>query len=891
MINVKHIKLSEKVKITIALCVSILILTSLGIYANLNTIRYKQSMKDVNHSGVVITQSQDILTAIQDVQSAYRGYIITNDSSFLKSFDIASRILHTRTSSISKMAVSKEQRMLLDTISNLVKEQRELAYSILVKRKYISFLSAWNLLNSSEESRITNKLRYYVLKFINLEKVVQAQKLKKENENFNKVIYILTLSVIAAVLITLSTLIYIRKIFERLVNTEALLLKSQLRLETILDKLPIGVIIVNKYNNEYHANNKAIILLDEHLSTEDKAVEMMNGPHTFSGALNPELRDKLLITNAIRGEENIGFNETVIEVNGKNTPFRVSAIPLYNEKNELEYAISVFDDISNIKQFENELIEAKKLVEESLKLKESFLSNMSHEIRTPINAILGFAELLDKRDLGTQENEYIRIIRSAGENLLRLLNDILDFSKLESNMMVFEEHPVSIDGILNSIVNLFLPKAKNKGLTLVYECDKNIPEMVVGDPVRLTQVITNIVGNAIKFTPKGSVLIFAHHISTDKEYTTIRFDIKDSGIGISKDKLAKVFRRFEQAGVETTRFYGGTGLGLSIAKHIVESQGGKISVTSELGIGSVFSFTMPFKNYDASKASNNITLIESIDDLSFLEHLKILLVEDNLLNIKLINGIFLGSNVAMDIAETGKQTIEKLKENSYDLILMDIELPDMNGYDITRLIRRELKLQIPIIALTAHALAGEKERCLESGMNDYLTKPVNTKQLFEKIGTYVSSPSSNKERGVKDHVMVEHKVTKVSPVQKLFSTNQSVVDLNYLHELSDNNKEFEKEVIELFLQQAPQQLEELDKAVNNKDYPTIKMIAHKLKSSTAVTIGRSLSEHFELLEETASHNELTDNAINSYNKVKEILHLGIHQLQGLLKTEYNVAST
>src|SRR5690606_23360988 len=163
--------------------------------------------------------------------------------------------------------------------------------------------------------------------------------------------------------------------------------------------------------------------------------------------------------------------------------------PLYNEKEQLEYAISVFDDISTIKQFENELIEAKKLVEESLGLKESFLSNMSHEIRTPINAILGFAELLGKRDIGVEENEYVRIIRSAGENQVRLLNDIHDFSKLESNMMVFEEHPVSIDGILNSICNLYLPKAKNKGITLSYECNANVPEVVVGDPVRLTQVI------------------------------------------------------------------------------------------------------------------------------------------------------------------------------------------------------------------------------------------------------------------------------------------------------------------------------------------------------------------------------------------------------------------
>ncbi|MCH5598817.1 response regulator [Niabella ginsengisoli] len=790
-------------------------------------------MRDVNLSGIIITHSQDVLNAIQDVQSAYRGYIITNDSSFLKSFDIANRFLQARISSLKSMPMTYTQRNLLDSISSLALEQKQFAFSIIVKRRYVSFLEAWNFLNSREENRLVNKLRYSVLKFTNAEKNLQSAKLKRENDNFNKVIYVVVISVIAAVLIILLTLIYIRIIYQRLVNTEQLLLKSQLRLESILDKLPVGVIIVNTKSNEYHANNKAVVLLNEQLLPDGNVFESHDKINTLEGVLKPELRDKLFISHAIHGEENIGFNETTINVDDREVPFRVSAIPVYNEKEQLEYAISVFDDISNIKQFENELIEAKKLVEESLRLKQSFLSNMSHEIRTPINAILGFAELLGKRDIGSEENEYVRIIRSAGENLLRLLNDILDFSKLESNMMVFEEHPVSIDGILNSICNLYLPKARNKGITLNYECDANVPEVIVGDPVRLTQVITNIVGNAIKFTPKGSVLIFAKLISTTDTQSIIEFKIKDSGIGISKDKLSRVFKRFEQAGSETTRLYGGTGLGLSIAKHIVQSQGGAISVTSELGVGSIFSFTMPFAKYD-SENSVNKKPVESVTDLSFLEDLRILLVEDNTLNIKLINGIFLGTNVKVDVAETGGQAVEKVKDSFYDIILMDIELPDMNGYETTRIIRKDLKIQLPIIALTAHVLAGEKERCLEAGMNDYLTKPVNTRQLFEKINALIT-----REFGLKQ--LAEEKLAvNTLPSQKLFSTENTVVDLSYLRELSDNNKEFEKEVIELFLSQVPSQMQELEEAIDHRNYSEIKMLAHKLKSSTAVTIGKNL---------------------------------------------------
>lgn len=873
----KPIALSEKVKITIALSISAFILIGLGIFANSRTIRYKQSMRDVNLSGIIITRSQDILNDIQDVQSAYRGYIITNDSSFLKSFGISSRILHTRINSLKSLPMIYRQRLLLDSIAGLISDQKEVAYSIIVKRKYVSFLEAWNFLNGGDETRLVNKLRYNVLNFINTEKALQSDKLKKENDSFNMVIYVVITSVLVAVLIIMLTLVYIRKIYQRLVDTEKLLLKSQIRLESILDKLPVGVIIVNTKSNEYHANQKAVTLLDQQLLSDGKVFEALDHNYTFSGALKDDLRDKLFITHAIHGEENIGFNETTVEVNGQQIPLRVSAIPLYNEKNQLEYAISVFDDISNIKQFENELIEAKKLVEESLKLKESFLSNMSHEIRTPINAILGFAELLGKRDIGTEENEYVRIIRSAGENLLRLLNDILDFSKLESNMMVFEEHPVSIDGILNSICVLYLPKAKSKGITLSYECDNNVPEVVIGDPVRLTQVITNIVGNAIKFTPKGSVLIFAKMIAANEKTSVIEFKIKDSGIGISKDKLSRVFKRFEQAGVETTRLYGGTGLGLSIAKHIVQSQGGEITVTSELGVGSIFSFTMEFANFNEAEL-NNATPIETVTDLSFLDDLRILLVEDNSLNIKLINGIFLGTNVKIDVAENGSLAVEKVKENFYDIILMDIELPDMNGYDTTKIIRRELHLELPIIALTAHVLAGEKDRCLEAGMNDYLTKPVNTRQLFEKISALVARDFS---------VPIEPAAKlAANPSQKLFSTDTSVVDLSYLRELSDNNKEFEKEVIELFLSQVPGQMEDLDHAINERNYKEIKMLAHKLKSSTAVTIGKKLMPHFELLEEKAVKDELPDNALRSYRIIKNILSKGIIQLEQLLETSY-----
>ncbi|MFT4092016.1 MAG: ATP-binding protein [Niabella sp.] len=874
------INITEKVKITVALILSILILIWLGLYANSKTIKYKQSMKDVNLSGFVITHSQDILNAVQDVRSSWRQYIMTGDSSYIRSLDIAGRLLTKRVNSLKTMPLAYKQRVLLDSINVFLEKLRTFSYSLVVKREYVSFLTAWNFLNSREESMLIDKLNFNIYQFINAEKELQSQKLKRANSDFDKVIYSVTLCVIIATIIILLTLLYIRKIYQRLVNTEKLLLKSQIRLESILDKLPVGVIIVNSNSNEYHANHKAVELLKGHLLADGKVFETRENIYTQEGTLKPDLRDKLLITNAIKGEENIGFNETILTVDGKEIPFRISSIPLYNEQGKIEYAICVFDDITNLKAVESELIQAKKLVEESLKLKESFLSNMSHEIRTPINAILGFAELLGKEDLGEQDNEYVRIIRSAGESLLRLLNDILDFSKLESNMMVFEEHPLSIDGILSSTCNLYQAKARNKGVILSYECDEHIPGIVLGDPVRLTQVITNIIDNAIKFTPKGSVLIFAKLVGIDDKHTTIKFDIKDSGIGISKDKLTRVFKRFEQAGAETTRYYGGTGLGLSIAKHIVESQGGTISVTSEPDVGSMFTFVMPFNNFDNS-AHTNDTKLAAVNDLSFLEGLKVLVVEDNLLNIKLISSIFMGYDLQMDIAETGTQALEKIKKNAYDIVLMDIELPDMNGYNTTKYIRNELGLDVPIIALTAHVLAGEKERCLQAGMNDYLTKPVNTRQMFEKIASLLKKnhTETNADNG-------SHFKPLATAAQRQPVSSGSLIDLSYLREFSDNNREFEKEVMELFLQQAPAQLSELELAVQDKNYSEIKMISHKLKSSVIVIVGNRLKPHFELLEQSAGKNDLGEEVINSYKIIRENLALATAQLQQLLETEY-----
>jgi signal transduction histidine kinase len=383
--------------------------------------------------------------------------------------------------------------------------------------------------------------------------------------------------------------------------------------------------------------------------------------------------------------------------------------------------LNILDDYSDAKQ----------KAEEATRLKEAFLANMSHEIRTPMNAIIGFSDILSKRELGAQEKEYVRTIKTAGENLLTIINDILDISKIEAGMMAFEEHIFSVKELFISLNVMLMGKAQEKNLDLVFKFNEDVPENLLGDPTRLTQIIINLAGNAIKFTQEGKVEVDVKMLSNDDETVLLEFTVTDTGIGIPPDKLTHIFERFRQAEAHTTRKYGGTGLGLSIAKQLVELQGGTLSVASEFKQGSVFTFCIPYKK--SVKVLHAVNVIEKKYSMEELSKLNILLVEDNKLNVMLILSLFSEHNLKVEVAENGSVGIEKLNATPFDIILMDMEMPVMNGYEAATIIRREMKNNVPIIAMTAHAMSGERERCLSLGMNDYLSKPINAALLFDKI--------------------------------------------------------------------------------------------------------------------------------------------------------------
>jgi CheY-like chemotaxis protein len=356
-------------------------------------------------------------------------------------------------------------------------------------------------------------------------------------------------------------------------------------------------------------------------------------------------------------------------------------------------------------------------------------------------------------------------------------------------------------------------KANEKKLRLDFSYDHQLPDTILGDPTRLTQVILNLVGNAIKFTKAGGVYVFAKLLREEVDLYYIEFSVKDTGIGIAPDKLQLIFERFSQAESHTTRNYGGTGLGLSIARQLVTLQGGMMNVASSPGSGSVFTFTLPFKKTEKKFVHTQVNY--SVMDFEKLSQLNILVVEDNPINIKFIKSLFSNYNIEAEIAENGRIAVEKVKKGTYDLILMDIEMPEMNGYQTTSIIRHDLKNEIPIIAMTAHAMAGEQDKCIALGMNDYISKPINANLLFEKMIMATSS-----------HLFSDKKETQ----------HPRVINLDFLLQSIGDKKNVIKETIDIFLDQVPSDVALLDEGVEQQDYNKIKSYAHKMKS-TASLIG------------------------------------------------------
>lgn len=518
--------------------------------------------------------------------------------------------------------------------------------------------------------------------------------------------------------------------------------------------------------------------------------------------------------------------------NGEETIWMYSNIRL-NDPEGKPFVLSSNVEITGRYMMEKELRGAKKLAEEALISKDRFVANISHELRTPMNAIAGFTELLKKTKLNADQDEYADAIGIATENLTAMINDILDIAKIEAGKIEFERRVFNVRDVMRKTHLLLSPRADAAGINFAWSCDAHVPSFIVSDDLRLTQILMNLVGNAVKFTTKGFVSFGCDIKEEGEKQLNLLFWIEDSGVGIPKEKLEMIFDPFSQVSGASNRKYGGTGLGLTIVKDLAELQGGSVKVQSAEGIGSRFEVVLPVEKIDPG-------MVQQVDvALKPIEHpgnVRVLLVEDHQLNQQLALRLIRDFGFVVSLAIHGRAAIELLKEESFDVILMDLQMPEMDGYEATTYIREKMNIDTPIIALTAHSSSGEREKCLSLGMNDYMTKPYRSKDLYYKIVKSISGTSAEPKQ----------------------SETEEPVYATPLKALAAGDREFEREMLELMLTSFPEDFEKLESAASSGDIATLKTTAHRLKSSVALAGEKELAELFNKIQNSETENGMSD---------------------------------
>jgi signal transduction histidine kinase/DNA-binding response OmpR family regulator len=525
-----------------------------------------------------------------------------------------------------------------------------------------------------------------------------------------------------------------------------------------------------------------------------------------------------------------------------------------------ERLVGTLQDITERKLAEQEISKARELAENSMKVREIFLANMSHEIRTPMNAILGFTTLLYEGELTKEQRSFVDAIHFSGENLLVIINDILDLSKIQSGKMTIEKCEFNIRDLVSGIITILLPKAQEKGLRLICRLEDSVPAVIKGDPVRLNQILTNLISNAIKFTEQGNVSLDIQSLTAENGNVLFKFKVSDTGIGIPADKQSMIFDSFVQASGDTTRKYGGTGLGLSIVKSLVTLQEGKITVDSAPGLGSIFTVHLTFERGNASTASLPTQFFAGDESMEQVRGASILIVEDNAVNQLLVKKVLGRTGCKIDLASNGLEALEYIKSKRYDLVLMDIQMPLMDGYETTEYIRTKLQSpqsDIPIIAMTAHAFSSDVTRCISAGMNDYISKPFKAEDLYSKIIKYCG----------------DARHTKIVSLNQSESILKYQIDMASIYAIGNGDTRFMNELILVYDRQTPAFVEKLRGYTKTQNFDAIKSVCHQIKSSYGIVKMHELDRVLKEITQVLSSEKPEAEFVTITNLVNIIISL------------------
>ena len=607
-------------------------------------------------------------------------------------------------------------------------------------------------------------------------------------------------------------------------NRAALELRSsEQKMRTLLSSTNEGFFMVDRDYNLILINEPGKIVAQLSTGTTPEVGDNVQNI-TRSDRREPLIN---ILRRAFQGESS--EFEQVFENGKEQRTFLMNYLPV-KEGEQVIAACVVSKDITDLVKYRAQLIEARRKAERAEKSQEQFLANMSHEIRTPLNGIIGMANLMQNTSMSADQKEFVNIIKYSSDNLLVLINDILDFSKIKAGKLNIELIEFNIWDVVQKAVTALQQKAKEKDLGLLIFFHDDVPRLIKGDPYRLNQILSNLLSNAIKFTSKGYVRIEISCRKSIEGWCNMRFRIKDTGIGIATEKLAMIFESFSQASEDVTRKFGGTGLGLTITKQLVELQGGTIRVESEEGIGTSVTFEIPYEVIEEPllEPIPDDVIEPSFSSIAFPGK-RVLVVEDNEINRKVMSYNLEPTGITVTMANEGKEAVRILESgNEFDLIIMDLQMPVMNGFQATVYIRQKLKLVTPIIAMTASALKNEEAKCLQLGMNEYLTKPFAPEELFKLLEKYFDGKRSEAEKGLG---------------QKPQNTSYS---LDYIS--VKRKPEVISHVLGIILHEAPKLLQEISNAISNDDLKEAHDKAHKLKSSVGLLQAKELLELLDKIE-------------------------------------------
>lgn len=518
-------------------------------------------------------------------------------------------------------------------------------------------------------------------------------------------------------------------------------LENQLLLQRITTSIPEIISVTDINDNKIIFSNQS---LGEFLGYSAKETESL-GVNIIKILIHPEDFEKenirfFKITNHTTND----YIETILRLKHNDGQYRWlffrDLIFSKDIKNKIKEVLTVVNDITFHKVAEEQLKQSKANAENAARIKSEFLSNMSHEIRTPLNAIIGITDLLLQDNQSDSNNEYLKAIKFSADNLLVIINDVLDFSKIESGKIAFESIEFNIKEKITELVKTYSIKASEKNISLGFQIDDSVPEIIIGDPFKLNQILINLVGNALKFTENGNIDIYVSMKNHTEDIVLLEFAVKDTGIGIPNELQSKIFESFTQAYSETSRKFGGTGLGLAIVKRLIELQGGSIRVESKPLLGSNFIFQLSF-----GISTNKTTKDEEISSLSEFnfEGMKVLYAEDNVMNQFFIKKLFAKWKIDYDVACNGREAVEFISKKDYDIVLVDLQMPELDGFEVAKFIRTDnisgFNKDVPIIAFTADISPETKTKVLSVGMNDYITKPFRQEELLYKLSRYISS--------------------------------------------------------------------------------------------------------------------------------------------------------